>query len=159
MTNGMPDLDQLLHESQSISLDNELDALLGESVKLREEEAAVKFLREKSKKGGLSKAERDEDEARIRAWETKMEWDTKANIGVFNKTVCTCGSATLTWSHLMHAQVHKEKKVTRTVRATAQVALLPNQIAHQVIAVEACADCAATKGWDLNQAPASVWML
>lgn len=161
MSNGMPDLDQLLSESvdkQSDGMDD-LDALLGESVSLRNEEAAVKFLREKQKKGGLPKAERDEDEARIRAWESKMEWDTKANIGVFNKTLCTCGSATFTWSHLMHMQVHKEKRVTRNVRATKQLALLPNLIAHQVLTVDACEECATAKGWDLAQEPASVWTL
>lgn len=160
MSNELPELDDLLAESiEPVSILDELDALLQESIKAVEEEAAIKFLRAKQKRGGVSKEERDADEARIREWEARREWDTKANIGVFNKTECSCGSMTLTWSHLMHEQVHKEKRVTRSVRATAQIATLPNVTAYQVISVEACTACAGSKGWDLSQPPATVWVL
>lgn len=157
MNKGMQELDDLVTES--VNALDDLDALLNESVKMSDEDKAIKFLREKQKRGGLTKEERAEDEARIRDWESRREWDTKANVGVFNKTVCTCGGQSITWSHLMHMQVHKEKKVTRNVRATAQVAAMPNVIAHQVITVDCCEECAEVKGWDLSQAPASVWML
>lgn len=157
MKNGIPELDALLEESTK--REDDLDELMAESLKLTEEEKAVKFLREKQKRGGLTKAEREDDEARIREWEAKREWDTKANIGVFNKAVCTCGNVSITWSHLMHMQVHKEKRVIRHVRAKVEVAALPNQIAYQVVTVDCCIDCARDKGWDLNQAPASVWIL
>lgn len=157
MANGMPELDDLL--DQSLARSDDLDDLLRESVKMSDEDKAIKFLREKQKRGGLTKAERDEDEARIRDWESRREWDTKANVGVFNKTLCSCGGFAITWSHLMHMQHHKTSKVTRNVRATVEVAAVPNLIAYQVITVDCCEECARDKGWDLSQPPASVWTL
>jgi hypothetical protein len=161
---AVDDLDDLLTESVSLrakpkasSLDD-LDALLDESMQIKAEEAHVKFLRERTKRGGLTAAQAKEDEARIREWEAKREWEIKANVGVWEVRECSCGAEPETvWVGLMHFRQHREKKISSQVRATEQIASLPNMIAKQTVKVDCCKVCAGAKGWDLNGQVNFVW--
>lgn len=155
------ELDELLAESKvaasSASGLEDLDALLGESMALKEEEAHVKWLRERTKKGGLTAEQAREDEARIRAWEAKREWKVTANVGVFELHECSCGNTTSVWAGLMHAREHRTMKVTGYVRATEQIASLPNLVAAQIVKVDCCPACAGMKGWNLDKEVDIVW--
>lgn len=160
------ELDDLLEQSTAkppkasapvpVILD-ELQDLLDESLALKQEEAAIKFLREKQKRGGGTAQERAEDEARIREWEARREWDTKANVAVFEVRECSCGTVETIYSHLMHWQQHKEKRISRSVRAHQQIAALPNMIAKQQVKVDCCSKCAELKGWDLKGEATFMW--
>lgn len=153
------ELDGLLTESINLRkpVKDDLEALLDESMALKAEEQHVKFLRERAKRGGLTAAQAKEDEARIREWEAKREWEIKANIGVFEERTCTCGQVETVWVGLMHFRQHREKKISSQVRATEQIASLPNMIAKQTVKVECCTKCASGKGWDLEGQVNFVW--
>lgn len=152
---NLNELDQLLAESKPPR--DELADLLSESMAIKEEEAHIKYLRERTKRGGLTAEQAREDEARIREWEAKREWKITANVGVFELHECSCGNTTSTWAGLMHAREHRTMKVTGYVRASAQIASLPNLVAAQIVKVDCCPACASKHGWDLDKEVDIVW--
>jgi hypothetical protein len=148
---GLEELNELLTVSTRAATTDDLDALLQESVALREEEQATRKLREDLKKGRMSKAEKEETERKIREWEARRVWNTLANVLVWDRIVCDCGHEVLVFSHLMHMQEHREIAANRTVIAEETVPGLPNLIAKQTIEVPVCECCAAGKGFDLKR--------
>lgn len=149
---GDIELDALLQtQAELLGIEDDLDSLLSESIALRDEAAATKGLREKLKRGGLAAAERAEIEASIRDWEARREWDTIANVAVWEKHECQCGGVNMYFSHVMHKQQHKEQSVIRYV-ATDKVLLdLPNLVAVQGMTTPMCPGCADREGFDLTK--------
>lgn len=158
----MDELDQLLVESkqakQKLPAFSDLDDLLAESISIREEAKAVGDNREKLKRQNLKPDERAEIEAKVREWEARNLWTPVAVVAVFERVMCSCGYFTDAFSHMMHKQVHKhQKQTTRLIRDDEVPGNLPRIVARQVAEVEICAECADTKGWNLNEAEEIEW--
>jgi len=137
---------------ESSDLD-ELDALLADSMKMRDEDEQMKKDRLLLKRrGGVSADERAETEARIRAWEAKRVWKAMANVTVFERQTCKCGECTISFSHSMQAQVHRDQPgTTRVIKTDEFITDLPNQVGFADFDVPLCAKCAWSKGVDLRK--------
>lgn len=139
-----------------------LDALLSESIAIRNEGEATKAMRKKLAAGGMQPTERAEIEAKVREWEARKEWLPVANVAVFEHMTCECGFYSETFSHIMHKQTHREKRdlsgnsLVRYVQATVMLNA-PKLVAKQYHEVSICAECAGGKGFDLENAVAIEW--
>ena len=138
---------------------DELDQLLAESVMIRDEAVATKNLREQLKrKAKMTGEERREIESKIREWEARNVWDTKAVVAVFEKVSCDCGFYTEVFSHLMHRQVHKHTPATTRMVVTETFDDgLPKEVARQISHVFICAECGPDKGWKMDDAEVMEW--
>lgn len=132
---------------------DDLEALLGESMASVKEEAEAKAARERIKRGGQSTAERQADAERMRRWELAHEWKIVANVGLFKRYACTCGSVTTVFEGLMTRQTHRHLRdssrwqVVQAVRAD-----LPNETMIQHHPRTTCPECAGKLGFDLSRA-------
>jgi hypothetical protein len=162
---AMDELDQLLAESKAAAKKKpaaadlgELDDLLKESISLRDEEVATKLNRERLKRQNLSSDERREIESKVREWEARNLWNPVATVAVFDRTYCACGCYVQTFSHLMHKQMHKtDPTLSRMVMTDTTLEGKPRMVAFQDFEVELCDECAAEKGWDLENAVEVAW--
>lgn len=137
---------------------SELEALLSESIAIRNEVAQAKALRSKLARGGMAPSEKEETEAKLREWEARKEWTTIANVAVFERMTCDCGFYSETFSHILHKQTHRQKAgLVRWVQAKTIHADLPKLVAKQCHEVSICAECASDKGWDLENAVEIEW--
>lgn len=122
---------------------DDLDALLDESVALRDEAASMKSARDRLKRGNLPREDRLETEALIRSWEARRVWETLSEVAVWEKTECACGAVHLNFSHLMHQQRHRHQPgTTRLIKADEWDEALPTIVAHQELTVPICVACA-----------------
>lgn len=134
-----------------------LEALLGESMAIKAEDSAAKALQEKLKRQNLSKADREETERLVRAWQARVEWRTTANVAVFEHVSCECGFYSEAFSHFMHNQTHRHNaRQKRLVVADELDASLPKEVAIQTSSVPVCGECAERKGWFLHK-PSHEW--
>ncbi len=132
---------------------DELEELLSESINLKNEDARIKADRALLKRrGGVSAEDRAETEARVRAWEARRVWEALANVTVFEKHNCACGSVHKVFSHSMQQQRHREQPgTTRLIKTDEFLLNLPNLVAMAEFDVPMCADCAESKGVDITK--------
>ena len=128
-----------------------LDALLEESMGAVREAKEAKAARERAKRGGQTAAEQAEDAERIRRWELANEWKAVANVAVFDRYTCACGSSQLVFSQLMVRQSHRHLRDSQRWQAsTKNSAGLPSETVVRERAVMMCAGCAPAHGFNMQ---------
>lgn len=155
---GTDALDDLMQESlEEPSSGDLLEDLLSESLVQVREQREAKAAKDRLKRGGLSAQERLEDEARIRAWEAAHEWKAEANVSLFIRYICACGSHREVFSGLMQREQHRHltNHAKRWVAVPSAKADLPNEVLIKEQHMPLCYSCAEVKGWDLTKA--TVW--
>lgn len=163
----MGDLDDLLLEPPQLpepdGLDD-LDALLDESVKLRDEEREVKAARDRLKRryasgSGRTPEEIAEDEARVREWELRNNWEAVANIAFWERHRCTnCGRQQTIFRQLMLKQHHRTFPDTiRWQQVDETVPDLPQENLVEKWEVGMCTNCAPEFGFDFQEVPVGEW--
>ena len=141
-----------------------LDALLSESLTLAQEQqqakAKEKLLRatrkdaeERLRRGGGSDLERAMDKALVaRVAEALGEWRAVANVGVFHRHNCQCGSSHAVFVGLMISQEHfREKGLRQIVTTLHKRPNLPDVVLTRDFKTESCSICASSQGWDFQQ--------
>jgi hypothetical protein len=130
-----------------------LDELLHESLETARAAKQVKANREKLARGGLTKAEREAIEAKVREWEARVEWDPQANVALFTRRECACGMSHTVFSGFLQRQHHRTKQgVKRWIAVNEQPVRLPNEVAVQVAVTPICTSCSIERGFDLGRA-------
>ncbi len=165
------DLEALAHESPhtgraaAVKDLDDLDALMAESIALREEDNAGKAYRELLKRGGMSKEDRRDIEAKLQEWESKREWQTLANVALFRVVTCACGQVHTVFGGMYYRQKHRTQ-ITTTRLVAAKIAANgeakpdaapANEVIHEEIAVPMCAVCASAHGFQLSTSTKAVW--
>jgi hypothetical protein len=141
--------DEIYEVAEDLAL-ADLDALLAESVKQRNEAQVAKAAKDRLRKGGQSARERAEDQARLQAWEAAHEWVARANVAYFERAVCACGQEASLFIGLMQRREHRHLKATMDwILVQAATANLPNEVARRTRHVNVCMACAPQKGWQL----------
>lgn len=137
---------------------DDLDDLLAESISIRDEASANASNRERLKRANLGAIEREAIEAKVREWESRNVWTPLATVAVFERVTCTCGYFTDAFSHMMQQQKHKHQQATtRFIRTDEVVGNLPKKLVYQHAEVEICAECASSKGWEINELEIIEW--
>lgn len=122
-----------------------LEALLQESLEPVRAKAELKELRARMARGGLSMRERQEIEAKVREWEARVEWDSQANVALFTRQTCACGTITSVFSGLLMRQRHRVQQNSMRWIMTAEVnPRLPKEVAHREMHVPMCYLCSLT---------------
>lgn len=130
---------------------DDLEALLGEAKAAERQAHEVKEARERVKRGGLTPAQRAEDEARLREWEARNEWRDVANVALFERHRCACGRQQTIFRQLMRKQAHRHlRDSARYVQADAQLAALPQEILVQKWNTPMCTECSPCMGFDFK---------
>ena len=133
---------------------DDLEALLGEAKAAERDAREAKDARERVKRGGLTPAQRAEDEARLREWEARHEWRAVANVAQFERHRCACGRQQTIFRQLMQKQQHRHlRDSVRYVQVDAQIAALPNEILVQKWNTPMCTECAPRVGFDFKTLP------
>ena len=153
-----PDLDDLLAESQPTAIAqatgdllDDLDSLLAESVAAVNEAKAAKLARERLKRGGAY-AEKEEDLARIRDWESKHVWQARANVALFIQHQCACGTGNNVFEGIFRREEHRHMPgAMHWIKVETAKADLPNETVIQAKSTPVCNNCAAIKGWDTEK--------
>lgn len=144
-------LTDLLEELMEADEADPLDALLEESMGAVREAKEAKAARERAKRGGQTAAEQAEDAERIRRWELANEWKAVANVAVFDRYICACGSSQLSFSQLMVRQQHRHLRDSQRWQAsTKNSAGLPSETVIRERAVLMCGGCAPVHGFDMQ---------
>jgi len=141
-----------------------LDALLSESLSQQQERVAARkhqqLLRDsrdhalqRLRKGTGDELEKAMDRALVaKAAEALGEWKATANVGVFHRYNCSCGSSHAVFTGLMVSQVHyREKGLRQLMTSTAKRPGLPDVTLVREQRVATCNICASANGWDLQQ--------
>lgn len=145
---------------------DDLDALLGESVTLRDTEREAKAARDRLRKRGAGSGRTPEeiaaDEARVREWEMKHDWEATAAVALFEKHKCTCcGRAQTIFRQLMLKQQHRIFPATTRWQQIDEIAdelsELPREIQVQKWETGMCTNCAEGFGFDFQQVAVSEW--
>lgn len=136
----------------------DLDDLLSESIAIRDEATANSSNREKLKRANLGREEREAIEAKVREWESRNVWTPVATVAVFERVTCSCEFYVDAFSHMMQEQRHKtQAATTRFIRTDEVVTGLPKKLVYQHAEVEICAECASSKGWEINELEIIEW--
>jgi len=152
------EVDETSTESNEIAADNgfgDLDSLLEESVALQNEAALAKAAKARLKRGGQSRQEMLEDQARIAAWEAAHEWVAQANVAYFEQQLCKCGSHNLVFRSLLIRETHRHMQSAQRWRAvTLEQKGLPKETVLRDEPVGMCELCVSEHGYNINQAMA-----
>lgn len=125
-----------------------LEALLAESLQVAAQKESTAAAKARLARDSGSAAERAEDAARVAAWEAAREWSLVANVAMFTRTVCECGSAHEAFAGLFARETHRTLGMSqRWRRADEADAAMPNEVAMREASAPMCADCAERKGW------------
>lgn len=159
------ELDALLADSVGdADSDLDLDDLLAESVQLRDEEREVKAARERLRKRGVLASGRTpeevaEDEARIREWELRHDWEAIAGVAFWEAHKCTnCGRKQTIFRQLMLKQTHRQYPDTlRWQQVDELPSDLPQENQVQKWEVGMCTHCAGHFGFDFQSVPTGEW--
>lgn len=161
------ELDELLLESigkpkfpkgKPAAVLTDLDDLLSESIAIRDEATANTTNREKLKRANLGREEREAIEAKVREWESRNVWTPVATVAIFERVNCSCGFYVDAFSHMMQEQKHKTTASSkRFIRTDEVLTGLPKKLVYQHAEVEICAECASTKGWEINELEIIEW--
>lgn len=163
------ELDDLLAEcdlpAPSVPEPDDLDALLAESVQLRDAEREMKAARERLKRrytsgSGRTAQEIAEDEARVRAWEAANLWDNVAGIAQWEKHRCVnCGRGQTIFRQLMLKQRHRETPNTWRWQSVDEIPEgLPQENLVQKWETGMCTHCAGEFGFDFKEVPVGEWL-
>lgn len=144
---------------------DDLDFLLTESVALRNEEREAKAAQERLRRrsaSGRTAEEVAEDEARVREWELKHQWEAIAAVALFEKHKCmNCGRSQTIFRQLMLKQQHRHLPDTLRWQQVDQLpdgVELPAEIQVQKWETGMCTHCAAEFGFDFKQVAVSEWV-
>lgn len=144
----------------------DLDALLGESVAQRDAEREAKAARERLRRRGAGSGRTPEeiaaDEARVRDWEMKHDWQAVAAVALFEKHKCVgCGRSQTIFRQLMLKQQHRVFPATTRWQQVDEIADeladLPREIQVQKWEAGMCTNCASEFGFDFQQVAVSEW--
>ena len=148
---GLPDLD-------------DLDSLLNESVKLRDEAREAKAAADRLKRryasgSGRTAEEVAEDEARVREWELRHNWEATANIALWERHRCVnCGRQQTIFRQMMLKQRHRVFPDTvRWQQTDETVDGLPAENLVQKWEVGMCTNCAGEFGFGFQDVPVGEW--
>lgn len=129
----------------------DLDTLLQESMRERKQALQHKEDRNALRNGLLSSTERAESEARIREWENKNEWTSKAQVILYNVWRCQCGSKSMAVFHCF--AIRQQHKINRfserflPVKGADLPAQLPKESKEISHTTEFCQECAPNRWW------------
>lgn len=142
------ELDDLLAESQA---NDPLDSLLAESLEAVNVEKEAKAARERVKRGGQSVAQRQEDAERIRRWELAREWETVANVALFERHTCQCGKHSTIFRQLLTRQTHRTLRHSTRWQTTDKVDTdLPYEVVVQKWESPMCVQCSDIFGFEFK---------
>lgn len=131
---------------------SDLEALLAESVAAQAEAGAVKAARARQALGKQSKEEQAADAARIAEWSARHEWQSVAQVAIFETVVCQhCDSATTIFTGLFVKQVGRNNQTSRRWLPPGpgvSFVDLPKQTAIRERAVAWCSTCIEEQGFD-----------
>lgn len=135
---------------------DDLNALLTESIEIVKETKLAAESRKRMKQvHGVTSAERQEDSARVLAWEAQHVWRPEANVARFVEQQCqNCGDCQYLFSGLLQRQSHRHLKdgSKRWVAVESSIASLPNEIQLATMTVPFCLECCDKVGFDLRNA-------
>ena len=124
---------------------------MAESLGQAKQELLAKTARERLKRGSGSQQEREEDAARIRAWEATHEYTDAANVALWERHRCACGRQQTIFRHFMTRQVHRYLRTTqRWVKTDELDDDLPNETMVQKWNTPMCTHCAPQAGWEFK---------
>lgn len=151
--------------TQQVDSLNDLESLLMESVAIRDEEREAKAAQERLRKrsgSGRTPEEIAEDEARVREWELKHQWEATAAVALFEKHKCTnCGRSQTIFRQLMLKQKHRQFADTWRWQQVDQIpedSQLEAEIQVQKWETGMCTLCSHEFGFDFKQAKVSEWV-
>lgn len=152
-TPDIPDLDDLLDESAAGDL-LDLDDLLGAAKAEAKDKAELKTARNRLAKGGLTDREREEDLARVRAWEAKHLYKAVANVACFTESMCErCADFTYLFTGLMQREVHRHIETTqRWLKVETIKTELDNEVMVTRKTTPFCLQCMTEVGFTFNNA-------
>ena len=158
MTPDLSDFDEPQDSAPENETLDDLEALMSESLAQAQETAEAKAARERVRRGGQSPKEKAEDDARLRAWELRHEWEPAANVAVIEYRTCACGAHAAIFSQLMQRQVHRTMRASsRWQTVTSRSPSLPNEVIRKQVAVPLCLECLPKAGFDPAATPAAEW--
>lgn len=132
----------------------DLDALLAGAMEAKAEDEQVRVARERLKRGGRAKEEVDADVALIRKWEAARIWEPCANVAVFDRYTCECGTVNTIFSHMMQQRrMRTNHETLQLIQSDEMLEHLPNLLALQHFEVGMCRHCAPNFGFDLKAEP------
>lgn len=132
----------------------DLDDLLGTAKAEAKDKADLKASKARLAKGGLSDREREEDIARVRAWEAKNLYKAVANVACFTEARCAgCESYSYLFTGLMERSVHRHIETTQRYIAVDVVKTdLDNEVMVTRKVTPFCVDCMGAVGFTFNNA-------
>ena len=139
-------------ESEDGFLD--LEDLLNESLAASGEAAAVAKAREMLKKKGasLEEARVKELKEKILSWEIKNTWDIRANVTLWTRQTCSCGSEHKIYAGMFQHQILRANPSTkRWIKVSSAFSNFSNEVIFQDAQIQMCEVCAEGKGWDLEK--------
>lgn len=142
---------------------DDLDNLLSESLVIRDELREVQAIRERLKRkhsgSGRTPQEVAEDEARVREWELRNDWEATANVALFERHRCNgCRRQQTIFRQLMLRQVHRTlADTTRWQQVNETVAELPYEIQVQKWESPMCTNCSDAFGFDFKTCDVGEW--
>lgn len=131
-------------------LDSDLDALLAESLQIKNELALQKKKPQRIPKQMVSPEVKRAIDAKVLEWENRREWAPEAAVAFFDAQRCTfCNSLTSVFKGILQRQSHRQTKVDRWVRVDAGMNnLLPKETKVMQELTDICSQCAVAHGFD-----------
>lgn len=126
-----------------------LDSLLDESMALKAQTSELKSARTALKSGLVSGAERKELEADILRLELAREWLPAADVAMFSRQVCDCGSTSSLFQGIFQRQTHRNMRASaRWIKSTAVANMgLQKEIKTEDSHVTHCSVCIGEAGY------------
>lgn len=150
------DLDDLLGAPEASPDLPDLDDLLGTAKAEAKDKADLKASKTRLAKGGLTDREREEDLARVRAWEAKHLYKAVANVACFTESYCLkCGDYTYLFTGLMQREVHRHIETTQRWLAVPDGKIktdLDNEVMVRQQTTPFCLQCMSEVGFSFNNA-------
>lgn len=109
-------LESCTPKTQERSFEDELNDIISESLKEKNERQSIAKLRERQKIPGVGKAEIELIRAKILEWELKHEW-TMLSVGhYFMRQVCSCGEVSEVRIGYAAQQKHRSQNIQRFIK-------------------------------------------
>lgn len=151
-----PEPDQVAKEQATqelVSEEIDLDELLAESVAEANASRDLKAARARLAKGGLSRAEAEAINAKVREWEAKLEWRPEANVALFERITCrSCARNQSLFVGLFQRQSPRSASKAMRWVASRLDERLPREVAIRNRSTDICRVCAIDHGWSMSMA-------
>lgn len=127
----------------AIAEDDDLAALLEESLADKREGDALKAARDRQRKGGSSSKQIAEDLLLVRSWEAKHAWQAEAVVAVFERHECgNCRAHQTIFRQFMLMERHRRLAATvHYIQLEEERPELPQRVAVQKWTTPMCVRC------------------